>query len=298
MASLDKKSINQQALKEMKQSSGKVGLTIHRVICYAVLIFVTILSLLPFYLLLINATRAHADIQNTFSMLPGKSFFINLSNVLNDTNTPVLQAMLNSFIVAGCAAGFSVYFSALTAYGVFAYDFKFKKLAHTFILLIMMVPTQVSALGFVNEMRTFGLIDTFIPLIIPAIAAPVTYFFIIQYMESSLPLEIVEAARIDGGNEFYNFNKIILPIVKPAMAVQAIFAFVGSWNNYFMPALILENKKTLPILIAALRSADYAKFDMGKVYVLLAITIFPLIIVYLFLSKFIIRGIALGGVKG
>lgn len=298
MASLDKKNIDQGALDKRKQRSGKTGLTIHRIICYAVLIFVTILSLLPFYLLLINSTRAHADIQKAFSMLPGKAFFTNLSNVLNDANTPVLKAMLNSFIVAGCAAGLSVYFSALTAYGVFAYDFKMKKLAHTFILLIMMVPSQVSALGFVNEMRSFGLLDSYIPLIIPAIAAPVTYFFIIQYMESSLPLEIVEAARIDGGNEFYNFNKIILPIVKPAMAVQAIFAFVGSWNNYFMPALILEKKKTLPILIAALRSADYAKFDMGKVYVLLAITIFPLIIVYLFLSKFIIRGIALGGVKG
>lgn len=298
MASLDKKNIDQHALKEMNEKSGKAGLTIHRIICYLVLIFVAIISLLPFYLLLVNSTRAHADIQKAFSMLPGKSFFINLMNVLEDKNTPVLQGMLNSFIVAGCTAGITVYFSSLTAYGVFAYNFKFKKLAHTFILLIMMVPTQVSALGFVNEMRAFNLIDTFIPLIIPAIAAPVTYFFIIQYMESSLPLEIVEAARIDGGNEFYNFNKIILPIVKPAMAVQAIFAFVGSWNNYFMPALILEKKKTLPILIAALRSADYARFDMGKVYVLLAITIFPLIIVYLFLSKFIIRGVALGGVKG
>lgn len=282
------------------KSYSKTGLTIHRTICYVVLIIVTVLSLLPFYLLLINATRAHADIQKAFSMLPGRSFLNNLNNVMKDSNLPVFRSMLNSFLIATGAAVCSVYFSSLTAYGVFAYDFKFKKLAHGFILLIMMVPTQVSSLGFVKLMREFGLINSFLPLIIPAIAAPVTYFFIIQYMESALPLEIVEAARIDGGNEFYNFNKIILPIVKPAMAVQAIFSFVGSWNNYFMPALILEdpNKKTLPILIANLRSADYAKFDMGKVYVLLAITIFPLIIVYLFLSKFIIRGVALGGVKG
>lgn len=284
--------------RKSKEDNYKFRLNAHRLLCYLVLIFITVLSLLPFYLLLINSTRSHPEIQNKFSLLPGSSFFINLKNVIKDQNTPVFKAMLNSFIVAGCTSGLSVYFSSLTAYGIFAYDFKFKKAAHTFILMIMMVPSQVSALGFVKLMRNFGLTDSFIPLIIPAIAAPVTYFFIIQYMESSLPLEIVEAARIDGGNEFFNFNKIILPIVKPAMAVQAIFTFVGSWNNYFMPSLILEDKTTLPILIAALRSADYAKFDMGKVYILLAITIFPLILVYLFLSKFIIRGIALGGVKG
>ena len=116
----------------------------------------------------------------------------------------------------------------------------------------------------------------------------------------SLPMEIVEAARIDGAGEFYTFNKIVLPIMKPALAVQAIFSFVASWNNYFIPALVLDtaDKKTLPILIAQLRSADFLKFDMGKVYMMVAIAILPVIIVYLLLSKFIVRGVALGGVKG
>ena len=130
--------------------------------------------------------------------------------------------------------------------------------------------------------------------------APAVFFFMKQYLDSSLPMEIVEAARIDGAGEFYIFNKIVLPIMKPALAVQAIFAFVSSWNNYFIPALVLDtaDKKTLPILIAQLRSADFLKFDMGKVYMMVAIAILPVIIVYLLLSKFIVRGVALGGVKG
>ena len=144
-----------------------------------------------------------------------------------------------------------------------------------------------------------GLKNSFIPLILPSIAAP-TVFFFMKYLDASLPMEIVEAARIDGAGEFYTFNKIVLPIMKPALAVQAIFSFVASWNNYFIPALVLDSadKKTLPILIAQLRSADFLKFDMGKVYMMVAIAILPVIIVYLLLSKFIVRGVALGGVKG
>jgi len=91
-----------------------------------------------------------------------------------------------------------------------------------------------------------------------------------------------------------------LPMMKPAIAVQAIFTFVQNWNNYFTPALVLKKDKlqTLPILIARLRSADWLKFDMGQVYVMIAFSIFPVIIVYLCLSKFIVSGVALGSVKG
>ncbi len=117
---------------------------------------------------------------------------------------------------------------------------------------------------------------------------------------SALPLSLIEAARIDGSGEFHTFNQIVLPLMKPAIAVQAIFTFVSSWNNYFTPALILhdDKKKTLPILIAQLRAADWLKFDMGQVYVMIAFSIFPVIVVYLILSKHIVQGVALGSVKG
>ena len=121
-----------------------------------------------------------------------------------------------------------------------------------------------------------------------------------QYMESVLPMEIVEAARVDGSNEFYTFNRIILPMLKPALAVQLIFSFVQSWNNYFLPSLILTKAeyKTVPIMIAQLRSADYSKFDMGKVYMFILLAILPVLIVYIFLSKSIIKGVTAGSVKG
>ena len=185
-------------------------------------------------------------------------------------------------------------------YAIHVYDFKIKKFMFTFIMAVMMIPTQVTALGFLQLIGKMKMDDTFTPLIIPAIAAPVTYFYMKQYMESTLPLAIIEAARIDGSGEFRAFNSIVLPMMKPAIAVQAIFTFVSSWNNYFTPALILHNDKmkTLPILIAQLRSADFLKFDMGQVYVTIAFSIFPVIVVYLILSKFIVQGVAMGSVKG
>ncbi len=286
--------------KSKKEKSDSRVLFVRRGIGYVVLILLSILSLFSFYILLVNATRAHVDIQKGFSILPGSSFFKNFSNLMDNQNLPVLTGIRNSVFVSICTAFITTYVSALTAYAIHAYDFKLKKAAFTFILLIMMVPSQISALGFIRLMGDFHLMNTFIPLIIPAAASPVVFFFMKQYMESSLPIEIVEASRMDGSGEFFTFNRIIIPIMKPAIAVQAIFSFVSSWNNYFTPALILEKKdlKTLPILIAQLRSADFLKFDTGQIYMLITIAILPVIIAYLFLSKFIVQGVAVGSVKG
>lgn len=286
--------------KKKSDRKDKVVLNIQRTLCYVVLILLAILCLFSFYVLVINTTRSHPDIQKGFSLLPGKSFVTNLKNLLGDENLPVLSGMFNSLVVAGGSALLSVYFSALTAYAIHAYNFRFKNVAFTIIMIIMMVPTQVSALGFVDQMNKMRLMNSFIPLIVPSVASPVVFFFIKQYMDSVLPIELVEAARIDGAHEFRIFNQIVIPLMKPAIAVQAIFTFVSSWNNYFIPSLIINRdaKKTLPILIAQLRSADFLKFDMGKVYMMLGCAILPVIIVYLCLSKFIVRGVTLGGVKG
>ena len=194
----------------------------------------------------------------------------------------------------------SVYVSALTAYAIHAYEFRLRNAVYLFIILIMMIPNQVTTLGFLRLIGKMGLMDSFIPLILPSMAAPVVFYFMVSYFESNLPLEIVESARMDGSNEFYTFNFIVIPMVKPALAVQGIFAFVASWNNYFVPSLVLKSntKKTLPILIAQLRSADFLKFDMGQVYMLITIAIVPVAVIYLCLSKFIIGGVTAGSVKG
>ena len=263
------------------------------------LIFLSFLCLFFFYILIVNASRTHIELQKGFSFLPGSNFLTNFKNVLNDANVPVVRGIINSLIVAGGSAALSTYFSAMTAYGLYAYNFKLKKPAFMFIMMILVMPTQVCALGFLRLITNMHLDDTLIPLIVPAIAAPSVFYFMFSYMQSSLPLELVEAARIDGSGEFRTFNAIVVPILKPAIAVQAIFSFVGSWNNYFVPALVIttKSKQTLPIMIASLRSADFLKFDMGKVYMMILIAIVPIIVVYLLLSKFIIEGVTLGGVK-
>ncbi len=302
MSNKDKKLEHTSALQQNNvdpDMRAKPGLLIHKIVCYVVLIFFSILCLFFFYILVVNASRSHYDIMTGFSILPGGSFLTNLQNAVSNPTIPVLRGVLNSLIIAALTAILSIYFSAMTAYAIHVYDFKGKKFMFNFILLIMTIPTQISALGFFSMCTDWGLRDSYVPLIVPAIAAPSVFFFMIQYMKSSLPLDIVEAARIDGSGEFRTFNTIVLPMLKPALAVQAIFSFVTSWNNYFIPSLIIDTstKKTMPIMIAQLRSADFLKFDMGQVYMFIFIAIIPVVIVYFCLSKFIIAGVSLGGVK-
>ena len=270
------------------------------VFAHILLVFLSFLCLFFFYILFVNASRSHADLMKGFTALPGKYFFANLKSVANDGTFPMMRGILNSLIVSGSSAAICTYFSALTAYGLYAYDFKLKKVAFTFIMAILVMPTQVTAMGFLRLITKMGMYDSLLPMIIPSIASPAVFYFMYSYLESSLPLSLVEAARIDGSREFRTFNQIVLPIMKPAMAVQAIFTFVGSWNNYFVPALVIQSKDkmTVPILIALLRGADYMNQDMGKMYMMILVAIVPIIIVYLILSKYIIAGVTLGGVKG
>ena len=289
-------------MKDKNNSNLDVGMGIHarRTLAYIVLAIISFFCLFWFYVLFINATRSNSNLQSGFSALPSTNLLTNLKNLFTKSKLPVVSGLVNSLIVSSLSAVLSVYFSTMTAYAIHAYDFKLKKFIYPFILAVMMIPSQVTALGFVKLVVGLNLEDSFIPLIVPTIAAPVTFFYMKQYMESTLPMSLIEAARIDGSGEFHTFNMIILPLMKPAIAVQAIFTFVNSWNNYFTPALILheDNKKTLPILIAQLRSADWLKFDMGQVYAMIAFSIFPVIVVYLILSKHIVHGVAAGSVKG
>ena len=277
----------------------KAGSQFRTVFAHIVLILLSFMCLFFFYVLIINATRSHGDLQKGFSALPGKYFLENLKNVANDGSFPMFRGILNSVIVSSCSAALCTYFSSLTAYGLYAYEFKARKVAFTFIMAILVMPTQVTAMGFLRLVTKMGLYDSLLPLIISSIAFPAVFYFMYSYLQSSLPLSLVEAARIDGSGEFHTFNRIVIPIMKPAIAVQAIFTFVGSWNNYFVPALIIQSKSkmTVPILIATLRGADYMNFDMGKIYMMITVAIVPIIVVYLLLSKYIIAGVTLGGVK-
>ena len=263
----------------MNENKSKgINIVVRRIIAYVVLVILTILCLVWFYLLFVNSTRSKGELISGFTPLPSTHFIKNWNGMLHSTQ-PIVRGMLNSVFVAACSAALCTYFSTMTAYAIHTYRFKARKAALTFILAVMMIPTQVTALGFIQLITKMGLMDNYIPLIIPAIAAPATFFYMKQYMDSVLSMSLVEAARIDGAGELKIFNRIALPLMKPAIAVQAIFGFVANWNNYFTPALVLkeEELKTLPVLIAELRNADFMKFDMGIVYMTIAFSIFPVI---------------------
>ncbi len=268
-------------------------------------VLLCVISILPFYIMIINATRGSAEIQAGLNsikdFLPGSDLVSNFKGMVDASlgkDTNVWQAMLHSAIIAVPATILQVYFATFTAYGLTVYQFKLRNMAWSFIMAIMMIPAQVSVIGLMEFMTKIGLYNTYWPLILPAIAAPSTVYFMKQYMQSALSLEIIEAARIDGSGELATFNKIALPLMKPAMATQAIFAFVASWNNLYVPNMMIigTDKYTLPMFITGLQS-DQIRMNYGFLYVSLTLTVLPLLIVYFALSKYIIAGVALGGVK-
>ena len=267
---------------------------------YAVCIFFAIMSLLPFVVMMVNATRNTYQVQqHAFSFVPSKYLMDNLHIlIVKDTFHP-LRGFMNSLIISSGTTILAVYFSTLTAYALVAYTWKLRGPFFTLILCVMMLPAQVTSIGFYQFMYKIHMTNNFLPLILPAIASPSMVFFMRQYMIPSLPMEIVESARVDGCPEFRTFNQIVLPLMKPAMATQGIFCFVASWNQLFLPQILLTKKKfyTMPIMVSLLKG-DIYKTEYGAVYLGLALTILPLFVVYFLLSKYIIAGVALGGVKG
>lgn len=288
------------------------NIMIHSILRLIVCIILTVICLFPLYVIITNATREHNDILNSGISFFGTNLFKNIETINSPTKFAGLfknqfllwEGYRNSLIIAGLSTIFTVFFSGMTAYGLVVYDFKAKKFASNFILAVMMVPMQVVSTGFLQFMYKLNLvggIQSYIALIVPSVAAPAVVFYMLQYMRSSFPLEIVEAARIDGCGEFRTFLQIALPIFKPAFAVQAIFAFVTSWNNYYTPSMLLgpaDNKlKTMPMMVQSILSADKLS-DYGAKYLVILLSILPIIVVYIILSKFIVKGVALGAVKG
>ena len=277
---------------------------IKSILIYIALILLTLMCLVPIWILVVNATRDHADIINKVTLIPGTHLFANIktlrTNTLYSGFFSPLTGMRNSLIIAGGCAALTVFFSGMTAYGLVVYDFKLKGPAFVFILAVMMVPTQVTAVGFMKLLIDFGLLDSYIPLIVPAIAAPAIVFFMRQYMLSSFPLDIIEAARIDGSNEFRTFLTISIPMMKPAFAVQAIFAFIQKWNDYYNQSIVLvsneKSKLTMPMMVQGVIAID-RNADYGANYAAIFLSIIPVVVIYVVLSKFIIGGVAAGGVK-
>lgn len=284
---------------ETKMRSLSASLLGRSIMIYVVVGFLALLSVFPFYFMFINSTWRSSDIMSDMRLLPNSihQLGVNLGMIVKRSEFDFVVGFKNSFIISTASTVLTVYFSALTAYGIKVYQFKLRNAAFLFIMIVLMVPTQVSIVGFVRLMMDMNLMGTKWPLIIPALAAPGVVFFIKQYLDSALSVDIIEASRIDGANEFYTFNRICLPIMVPAIATQAIFSYVASWNNYFTPSIILNKlaDKTMPLMVAGFYSDRVV--DFGQIYTGLSVSVLPLIVIFIFLQRYIIQGVSAGSVK-
>ena len=274
-----------------------IGYKIKKGILYFLLILLAAACLFPFLLMMVNATRSGSEIVTSFTLIPSTHIKENWDTVFQYFN--LFKGMWNSVKVAIPATLLTAYFSALTAYALAMYKFKGSNLIFMVILIFMMIPGQLSLIGFYNLCTKLHLVNTYIPLIIPAIAAPGTVFFLRQYVMSVMPPSLIEAARIDGAKELYIFHRIAIPIMSPGIATMSIMGFIGNWIAYLMPMIILnKNEKfTLPVMMATLRSSTDITANQGAIYLAVAISVIPILLVFAFFSKYIISSIAAGAVK-
>ncbi len=279
--------------------SNKSNVQIYKILIMIVCVILSILSIMPFIIMFVNSTRSTYQIQqHAVSFVPSK-YLLNNFRVLTSKSFNPAKGFMNSLIVSCGVTGVTLYFSTLTAYALVMYDWKLKNAFFSFIMAIMMIPATITIIGFYQMVYKIHMTNRFLMLILPAMASPSLVFFMRQYMKPSVSPSLVESARIDGAKEFFTFNVIVLPIMKPAIATQAIFSFVTSWNDLFKPLVLLtkQDKYTLPIMVSLLRG-DIYRTEYGSVYLGLTLTALPLIVVYLFLSKYIVAGVAMGSVKG
>lgn len=274
-----------------------VGYKIKKTILYILLIILGAACMFPFLLMMVNATRSGTEIVRSFTLIPSTHIKENWDLVFRYFN--LFKGMWNSILVAVPATILGAYFSALTAYGLAMYKFKGNKVLFMTILIFMMIPGQLSLIGFYNLCTKLHLVNSYIPLIVPAIAAPGTVFFLRQYVLSVMPPSLIEAARIDGARELYAFHKIALPIMSPGIATMAIMGFIGNWNSYLLPMIILnKNEKfTLPVMMATLKASTDINSNQGAIYLAVAISVIPILLVFAFFSKYIISSISAGAVK-
>ena len=270
---------------------------IKKTILYLGLVILGLICFLPFILMVVNSTRSGIEIMTSFTFIPSDYLEENWKLVSGFFN--LFRGFANSLMVAVPATLLTAYFSAITAYALAVYHFKGGKILFLVIVVFMMIPGQLSLLGFYNLITKLKLVNSYIPLIIPAIAAPGTVFFLRQYLLSVLSKSLLEAARIDGAGEIHIFHKIVFPIMIPGIATMSIGAFIGSWNSYLVPLILLNTpeKFTLPVMIASLNSSRDVASNQGAIYLAVAISVIPILVVFSFCSKYIISSISAGAVK-
>ncbi len=266
-------------------------------IIYLCLSLLAAICFLQFLLMIVNATRSGVEITHSFTLIPSSHLKDNWEALFAYVN--LFKGFRNSLLVAIPATILTAYFSSITAYAMAVYRFKGNAWLFKILVVFMMIPAQLSLIGFYNLCQKLHMVDSYLPLIIPAIASPGTVFFLRQYVQSTLSKALLEAARIDGAGELHIFHKIVLPIMAPGIATMSIGAFIGNWNNYLVPLILLNtpDKMTLPVMISTLNAATDLQKNQGAIYLGVAISVVPIMIVFCFCSKYIISSITAGSVK-
>lgn len=266
-----------------------------QIIKYVALTLLTLIMFIPLYTVFIMGTYYSEDIFHGLPILPSNYLIENLKTVVSSN---FFLSYLNSFIVSVSAVILSAFACTTIAFALAKYQFKLQKAMLAFLMVIMMVPTQISIIGYVLEMRTMGLNNTLFPLIAVWIANPFGAFFMTQFMRDAIPNDVLESGRLDGCTEPGLLFHIIMPFIRPGVMTLVILVFLWSWNNYMLPLIIInkEDLYTIPLMINNLSNAF--RTDYGAEMCALSLCIMPIILIFILCSKSFIKGIAAGAVKG
>ena len=273
------------------------GDKIKKTIIYILLIILAATCMFPFLLMMVNATRDGVEITRSFTLIPSTHIKENWETVFSFFN--LFKGMWNSLKVAVPATLLTAYFSAMTAYGLAMYKFRGNKLIFTAILVFMMIPGQLSLIGFYNLCTKLKLVNSYIPLIIPAIAAPGTVFFLRQYILSVMSPSLVEAARIDGASSWKILWRVVCPMTKSSFITFGLMNFITCYNSYMWPSLITDADEKM-MVSQGLRKFFIEGGAYGTEWPLVmagsTLIVLPLLILFAFTQKWFINGI--GGDTG
>lgn len=272
------------------------GMLVSRFFIFLLLIFLAFICLMPFYWMAIMGTLKNGNMYSDIPLLPGDQIIENYKLILQQV--PFWRVAANTLIIAVSSTILTTFFSALAGYTFAKHQFPLREKLFAFVMATMMIPGQLTLVGLVQEMKAFGMLDTFFPLILPSIANAFGVFLMRQYMVEAIHNDLLDSARIDGCSEFRIFIQIVFPIITPVVASLAILSFLGSWNAFIGPLVLLYSpeKQTLTLAIQGLKGQYSGNFPVT--FLGLFLSMLPILITYLSMSRYFIAGLTAGAVKG
>jgi multiple sugar transport system permease protein len=264
-------------------------------VMHIVLLTVAFLSLAPFIWSIFASFKPFKELVSTQDLLP-HTWTLNSYNEIF-TRAHFLDAARNSVIAAVSVTAVTLLTSSAVGYVFAKYRFWGKDLLFTILLSTLMVPFSVILIPLYIRIADLGLSNSLGGIIITGLWSTFGIFMMRQFMET-IPFDLLDAARIDGASEWRIFFQIVIPLATSPMAALGVFTFLGNWDSYLWPLVVLNSpeKQTIPLILAGLRSLYWTRYDMWAAGSML--TVIPVMLIYAFASKWFIRGIAMTGIKG